>query len=105
MVAGSINGRRVGFRGDGGSVFKILLFSNRDNTDNQLVLDNPECCRFFPNHDPVAWFVSRARFYFPGIEMIKRVSCIILKGNTDRDACARWQCCIFLISPEVNRTR
>lgn len=46
------------------SVFEILLFPHRNNTDNQPVLDYPERCTVFPDPDPESWFICRAPFYF-----------------------------------------
>ncbi len=62
-----------------GSVFKILLFSDSDDTNNQLVLDYPERRPVYTYPDHVSWSFGRTSLYFLHILTMKWICCIFLK--------------------------
>jgi len=81
------------------SVFKIFLFPDSHNTDDQLVLDNPERRPVFTNPDPVPWLFGRASSYFLHVLTMKRVRSIFLKRDLNSDACRLGQRCKSFLCP------
>jgi len=81
------------------SVFKIFLFPDSHNTDNQLVLNNPERRPVFTNPEPVPWLFGRASSYFLHVLTMKRVRSILLKRDLNSDACRLGQRCEGFLCP------